>query len=265
MNNAHARITLGLGASLLAFTLGGCAGVAGSEQRTAASAPEKSPAKRTSSPRPASSPAPSTSSRPTASPTPEAASPTAPARTRKTDRLLTAAQVPGPHDGFSWEATETRRSEGEEPFGTCHKFAMTSIGAMGVVVREFRPVRDPGSATASHLVAEFPDERTAQRALEVLESWRGQCSEELGDYDHSNVGKLRPVSASGADAGWYLLTYGPATGGGTDEGYLDAQGLSRVGNRIAVLQMRTVGQDDDSAPGQEPMSAAVRAASAALG
>jgi hypothetical protein len=264
MTHAHTRLTLGLGASLLALTLAGCSGVAGSEPRTAAAAPEKSPAKRTGPPRPASSPASSTSSQPTPSPTPEAATPTASARPRKTDRLLSASQVPAPHDGFSWEATATRRSEGEEPFGTCHKFAMTSIGAMGVVVREFRPAEDPGSATASHLVAEFPDEPTARRALEVLKSWRSQCAEELDGYDRSDVGKLRPVSASGADAGWYLLTYGPAADGGADEGYVDAQGFSRVGKRIAVLQMRSVGQDYDHAVGQEPMSAAVQAASAAL-
>ena len=56
-------------------------------------------------------------------------------------RLLTAEEPPGFDDDFTWTTATTRTSEGRKPFGTCHKFAMTSIGAGEVAVRTFTPRR----------------------------------------------------------------------------------------------------------------------------
>lgn len=266
MHPYRTRLTVGLTASILALV--GCAADVEPEPRrttsaeeTEQSSPRDSKSPRTTSP----SPAPPATTEPT--PTTET-SPTAQAaavNTTATDRLLTAAQVPGFNEQFTWKEAGTRKNEGANPFGTCHKYAMTSIGAMRVVVRGFEPEGPADGASAAHLVAEFADSRTARRAMEVLKSWRGQCEEELSDYDRREVGALEPVDAPGADAGWYLLIYGPVEGGSPDEGYFDAQGHTRVGKRISVLEMRLVGQDYNYPAGQEPMVEAVRMASAELG
>ncbi len=268
MHPYRTRLTVGLTASILA--LAGCAADVEPEPRRAASEETKpssraSKSPRTTSPSPASPAATeaATEATPTAEPSPTTAA--AVVNTTATDRLLTAAQVPGFNEQFTWKEAGTRKNEGKNPFGTCHKYAMTSIGAMRVVVRDFEPEGPADGATAAHLVADFADARTARRAMEVLKSWRGQCEEELSEYDRRDVGALEPVEASGADAAWYLLVYGPPEGGSADEAYFDAQGLTRVGKRISVLEMRLVGQDYNYPAGKEPMVDAVRTASAELG
>ncbi len=269
------RIALGVATPVMALVLTGCASTA-DQPRTASVADETDAPATSMTPRPAApagshgteSPAsaPSETSAPSAS---ASTTPTtAPATAKKTalpDRLLTAAEMPGFNDHFTWRETGTRKSEGPEPFGTCHKFAMTSIGAMRVAVREFAPTDSADSVTAGHLVADFADEATARRAFEVLRSWRSQCAEQLSEYDRSDVGGLQTVDVRGGVGGWYLLTYGPPAGGGQDDAFFDAQGMTRVGKRISVLRMRLVGQDYNYSQGKEPMVEAVRTAGAKLG
>lgn len=180
--------------------------------------------------------------------------------------LLTAEEVPGFNQEFTWTTAGNRNREGRKPFGTCQKFAMTSIGATDVRVRKYEPALQDPTSTAANLVADFPDVKTAKRAYEVLRSWRDQCAEELSRHNRQEVGQLRSVALPGAPeavAHWYLLTYGPPRSE-PDAGYFDAQGLVRVGSRISVLQMRTVGQDYNYRPGREPMVAAVRASAERL-
>ncbi len=179
-------------------------------------------------------------------------------------KLLTAEEVPGFNEEFTWREKSTKRGEGRTPFGTCQKFAMTSIGATKVAVRTFRPgLKSPGS-TASNMVAEFADEMTAKRAYEVLKSWREQCADQLKRYDRPKVGKLQSVSVDGGATGnWYLLIYGPT--GQPDSAYFDAQGMTRSGSTISLVEMRLVGQDYNYPRGQEPMVDAVETAAARLG
>lgn len=180
------------------------------------------------------------------------------------DRLLTATAMPGFNRQFTWRATGTRPREGRDPFGTCHKYAMTSIGATSVVVRSYRPAERGSDATAGHLVAEFADTMTARRAYGVLKSWRGQCEDELAEFASTDVGRLQAVAVpAGAVGGWYLLRYGPA-GGNAEEAYFDAHGFARAGARVAVVQMRLVGQDYTYPVGKEPMVTAVKAAAGLL-
>lgn len=275
MPNRRARPDLGLGTAALLIVLAGCS--AGDDTRsTAAARPESAATSASSKPsastRPvtptgsASSPAelPTTSAEATATATTSPSNvPVVAGNKTLADRLLTAAEMPGVNEGLTWREVRTREHEGNQPFGTCHKFAMTSIGAVRVVVREYAP-NGAGEETASHLVAEFADQETARRAFEVLKSWRGQCEDELSDHDRRDVGGFRTVNADGADAGWYLLVYGPPDGGSNDQAYFDAQGVTLVGKRVSALQMRTVAQDDHQA-GKDPMVQAVRAASAQLG
>lgn len=268
MSLHRARATLGLGAAVLAFAVAGCSGDAGPARR-AATAPHHRhsarPVADAGSPSPSPSKTESSSPEDSASgedalPADESPVPDPPLEAR----LLTAAEMPGFNDHFTWREAGTRSQEGSEPFGTCHQHLMTSIGAMRVAVREFRPTQAAPDDTASSLVAEFPDTQTAKRAFEVLKSWRAQCQSRLSSYDQSDVSQLQPVSAAGADAGWYLLRYGPPSGGSPDEAYFDAQGITRVGRKVAVVQLRLLGQDYNYPTGHEPMVGAVRTASSKL-
>lgn len=267
----HIRLALGLGVSVLALAMSGCAG--GLETTTSSAAEpnetqsQKSrphnPRSRTATPHPTTSPSTTQSPVPVAAASGSPSGRSSAAPRRPADRLLTVAEMPGLPDGVTWRELSTRRSEGKEPFGTCHKFAMTSIGAMSVVVREYAHGRGAEQRTAGHLVADFADERTARRGLEVLKAWRGQCEEELADYDQRDVGALQVLSDAGDDAGWYLLSYGPRPGGAAGEGYYDAQGLTRVGRRIAVVEFRDA-PGYDNPRDEEPIVEAVRSASAKL-
>jgi hypothetical protein len=86
---------------------------------------------------------------------------------------------------------------------------MTSIGAMRVAVRDYRPTAG-SQARAGELVAEFADPQTAARAFAVLESWRAHCDDRLKRYDEHQVGPLQQVPVEDGTGEWYLLDYGPA-------------------------------------------------------
>jgi hypothetical protein len=240
-------------AALAALTLAaGC-----STDDPVAERPASAPASRTVTPE-TPSPAAETSSA-VASPTPTQ---TEAAARGLTDRLLPASALPGFNEQLTWQETGTSTGEPQEPFGTCQQFAFTSIGAMQVAVRDYAPA---GAAQSSggELVAEFADAKTAKRAYEVLKSWRAKC--DLSDYRVHQVGQLQTVPVDGTDAvaDWYLLVYGPPKGD-TNAGYFDAQGFTRVGSRVAAVELRVVGQDYDYEPGHEPMVVALQAAAARL-
>lgn len=179
------------------------------------------------------------------------------------DLLLTADQVPGLRDGFTWAEGRTTKREPQALAGTCHRFSMLSIGAMRVVHRDYTAAGDTTGARANELVATFADTKTAWRAFQVLKSWRDSCGETLGKWEKHDVGALRKVDVGAAEAHTYLLVYGPADDTGNSS-YFDAEGLTMVGNRIAVLRLAYVGQDYDYPSGKEPITAAVRAAAEKL-
>ena len=197
--------------------------------------------------------------------------PSEPATTNVSDvadprrRLLTGSEVPGFNDEFSWKDGATRTSEPRALFGTCERFALTSIGATSVAHRSFRPV-GPGPSTdeAGEVVAEFPDTTTARRAFAVLKSWRATCADRLkGGHKQVKVRALQEVPVDGGTAGWYLATYGPVAGD-PDALYFDAQGMAVVGSRIAMVEMILAGQDYNYEPGQEPIVAALQRAATKL-
>lgn len=177
-------------------------------------------------------------------------------------RLLDAEEMPGVTDDLAWTAGSTATREPEELAGTCHRFAMLSIGAMRVAHRDYAAA-DGSDARADELVASFADAKTAWRAFEVLKSWQSDCDETLSRWEHHEVGPLRTVLAGPGEAHSYLLTYGPADGA-ADSSHFDAEGFVMVGNRIAVLRIDYVGQDNPYAEGEDPVTTAVRAAAAKL-
>lgn len=255
------------------------------ETATPEPSPEPSPSSPTSaspSESPGDSPSESPGASPTESPTgsptePESTSPTAsqPAGPTAsgpsdalpigslTEALLTADELPGLNQEFRWVQGRTRSREPRRLAGTCHRFDLLSIGADQVAHRGFRAPRG-ANAVAGELVAEFADRKTAWRAYRTMLAWRDSCREKLRSYPRSTVGRLQDVEVDRGRAGWYLLTYGPI-GDDPDVAAFDAQGLTRVGNRVAVTRMTVYGQDYNYERGSEPMVEAVRRAAASLG
>lgn len=168
--------------------------------------------------------------------------------------LLTASELPGFNETFTWVETATSNNEGEPLAGGCHKFAMTSIGAFKVVRRLHEPAvaGSPGTS-ASQLLARFADEATAQKAYATLQAWHDQCAATLGPA--VEVGPFVPLELNDATGGWYLIT-------GDDA--FEAQGFARNDDTIIVLTLSLAGQDYNYAPGQEPMVAALQAAAEIL-
>ena len=254
-------LATGLAAFVLAATTAGCGG---GEPASTSGRLDSTPADNlTTSPTPSA--VTSTPAEPPSEPTGPATTATStPPESNATllDRLLTADELPAPDAATAWAEAQTRRSETPTSTGTCQKFGLLSIGATKVVTRTYHPADAQAPATASGTVAQFADEMTARRAYEVLKSWRGQCDEALADHDEHRVGELRSVPVAGGGIGdWYLLTYRDATTGAV----ADAQGFTRVGNRIATLQMKVTGQDTTQPPSKHPMAAAVRSAADQLG
>jgi hypothetical protein len=224
---------------------------------------EESP---TQDPRPSESeesPEPTEPSEPT-EPTdePEPSEPADPSTDGLAGALLPAADVPGFNEEYTWNDGTTSGQEPPELAGTCHEFELGSIGAERVAYRTYEPAQG-GGAKASELVAQFPDEMTATRAEDVLLSWRKDCAKKLKKFDRVDVGDRVDVTTDAGPGHWYLLTYGPAEDD-PESGYFDAQGVVRVGNRVAVLRLALIGQDYNYVQGEEPMVAAVRAAATRL-
>lgn len=211
-----------------------------------------------------SSPAPSDGSS-TPSGSPRASGPTSPSGpTQPTlrDRLLGAGELPTFNPQTRWRTGSTVSTEAPTSFGTCQRFDVTSIGAERVVIRRYLPSGDDMSdlaARAGELVARFPDEPTARRAFSVLEAWRARCGDRLKRFRTSRVGAAETVPVGGGTATWYLLTYGPPPKD-QQARFFDAQGAVRVGARIAMVSMLTVGRAYHYEPGHEPMVAALQRA-----
>lgn len=257
-------------AVLCLAALGACGGetTSGEPDPPASTSTATTPATEPTSPSesPSESPSGSPSESPPSSPPGSASTAPTTAPSGLAGRLLTAAELPGFNDGYRWTAGPTRPESPNASFGTCQRFATTSIGAERALVRRFRPqVQDPSAAhdRAGQLVAQFPDEQTARRAFAVLKSWRADCAQRLRGHARSSVGALQTVPVAGGSGGWYLLTYGPVKGD-PDAQFFDAQGMAVVGSRIAMVSMVLAGQDYNYEQGKEPAALAVQRAARKL-
>jgi hypothetical protein len=173
--------------------------------------------------------------------------------------------MPGFNDDYLWTAGRTTPEDPSASFGTCQRFAITSIGAERALVRRFRPAAGnaaPGDR-AGQLVAEFPDAQTARRAYAVLKAWRARCADRLQDHSRPHVGALQDIPVGGGSGAWYLLTYGPVKGDPNAQ-FFDAQGMAVVGSRIAMVSLVLAGQDYNYEPGREPAVVAVQRAGGKL-
>jgi hypothetical protein len=115
-----------------------------------------------------------------------------------------------------------------------------------------------GSVTARHVVARFPDERSATLGYGVLEAWLGQCEEHARargfDTVRAPAGYTR---ADGGDAaGRALVFYGPVPDD-PDAAFIEPQALVRVGDTLSWVVWKQIGQDYNYETGQSPPERAI--------
>lgn len=182
------------------------------------------------------------------------------APTTLADRLLATSEVPGLNASWQWQDGETGPA-GADPFGTCAKVDLASIGATDVINRSYFPPVDTDDH-AGEQIADFPDAATAARAAKVLASWHDQCRSRItAGSTGIKVGPVQGVSTSTGKGTWYLVSWTPK---GAEEGRYHAFGTVVDGTRIAVLSIDNGGQDHNYPPGGEPMQAMVAAAAKKL-
>jgi hypothetical protein len=172
-----------------------------------------------------------------------------------TDRLLPTDQVPGLNASWRWQDGRTGPASGD-PFGSCAKVDLGSIGATEVVERTYFPP-DDSDDNAAEQVAEFPDANTAGRAWAVLGSWHDKCTKAITGATAVKVGPLQAVPVASGKARWYLLSWTPD---GEETGRFEAFGMVLAGTRIAVLRMDHSGPDHVYPAGQDPMIGMVEGA-----
>lgn len=242
--------------ALVSVALSGC-GVSTNARSDSASSSSRTPASPSGSSSAPSSPSPTVTATATVTatsvvvPTP-AGEPTLP------QSLLGPTEMPAAVPGTPWTG-HADRAPGQRPFGPCQKFDLASIGARGLVERDFTGA---DHVVAGEQVAEFPDAKNTWRASRVLASWQQGCAGRVQAPQGARVhlGPIQPVAFSGGTGGWYQLT---VTGPGHDS--VTRTGYAVRNNRIALLTMSHPGPAVPSTSGQDPMAEAVAAAGAKLG
>jgi hypothetical protein len=224
------------------------------------------PSPASSAPRASTSDAPTESPTAADSPTPAEPTPTAPVEPAvslepapDTDGLI-ALLLPtfNPSDRLGWTVDRTGEAE-DEPFGTCARGSLTSLGANAVVERTYTWDGNGFEATAGQQLARFPDADTAARAWRTLEEWRDSCG--TRQVDGVAVGDAREFARDELPAGIYVRGYWlgwmPNDAGGKTA--WEHIGLAREGNLITVLYVkaRTRAMDFITSPVIEPLSRAV--------
>src|SRR5262245_34621105 len=121
-------------------------------------------------------------------------------------RLLGAGELPGANDETVWTVASTA-PEDSQPFGTCQRFDMKSLGAGDAVVRTFSSNQD--TVEGAQVVAEFSDAKSAWRAHQVLKTWHQKCKEQI-EAGEVTVRPLQSLEKGDAVADAYVVRYGDA-------------------------------------------------------
>lgn len=110
--------------------------------------------------------------------------------------------------------------------GACQKTPLDTIGAMSATSRSYHA--DDG-LTASQVVAEFPDAKSAWRAHQVLLSWRDDCESRV---KHAAVGPLEPITVHTGTADSYRGSFTARSAG---------LGILRAGSYLTLVEITASG------------------------
>lgn len=133
----------------------------------------------------------------------------------------------------------------------CQRVSLSSIGATRVARRDYR-VADT-DATASHVVAAFPDELTAGYGFDILQTWLRTCTKrvEAAGFDHPKVPRSYSPLDLADTAGWAVFFYGPVEGD-RFASHIHAEALVLDRNHLSWVVERSIGQDYNYQAGDSP-------------
>jgi hypothetical protein len=158
-----------------------------------------------------------------------------------------------------WEQIEDR----ENPTLDCQADWLSSLGPEGLVFREFAGTGASGDVVteAATAVLGFADADEARTAFDTVSGWISACDERMdGTRPVSIAHDVVPGSTGHGPSLWRVVeSPAPEVCTECDTGWLDAQGVALVGDRLAVLSIAYVG---DMMSGQDtassPMGKAIR-------
>ncbi len=125
----------------------------------------------------------------------------------------------------------------------------------GAVTSWVRTYTSAGTSTASQVVGKFADARSAKRAYGSLQGNALDCADELAERGRKPVGgpvqPLTDLEVPSGVAGWGVVFSGPVKSD-PNAAHIDAVVVVRVGERVSVVSMHSIGQDYNYEPGQTP-------------
>ena len=166
--------------------------------------------------------------------------------------LLPGSQLPPLNLENPWHTNLTKRTEPDPPAWVCQSVSLIGNGAVTSWVRTYTSA---GTSTASQVVGQFADARSAKRAFGSLQGNARDCADELAERGRTPMGgpvqPLADLEVPRGQAGWGVVFSGPVRSD-PDAAHIDAVVVVRVGERVSVVSMHSIGQDYNYPPGQTP-------------
>ncbi|MDO5681376.1 MAG: hypothetical protein Q4G46_00930 [Propionibacteriaceae bacterium] len=157
------------------------------------------------------------------------------------------------NDGASWRAAATTTGGGTEQLSVCQQNSMESLGANAILVRTFTFT---GNGDAVAVAMSFDSRAGAEEAYAVAQEWMADCQGVLVAQKRTNGSQgipPTPVALPQSTAGKAQVTEWGYRTASTDPANLEfeSQGLAQVNDRLALVFMRSEGQDSnwDLSPG----------------
>ena len=165
--------------------------------------------------------------------------------------LLPGSQLPPPNAESSWRTGATSRSEPQLPAWVCQRVSLVSNGAVSSWTRSYVSA---GRSTATQVVGDFADARSARLAFESLRANASDCAAELEERGREAIEPPTPLAdleVAQGRAAWGVVFSGPVRGA-PDDAHIDAGVVVQTADRVSVVSMSHIGQDYNYEPGQTP-------------
>ena len=179
------------------------------------------------------------------------AAPTGPGSGSLRTALIPGSQLPALNVENAWRTGVTSRSEPRRPAWVCQRVSLISNGA---VTSWSRSYAGAGRASATQVVGEFADARSAQLAFESLRANARDCATALRERGREALrppASLADLDVPRGQAAWGVVFSGPVRGA-PDAAHIDAALVVRTGDRVSVVSMSHIGQDYNYESGQTP-------------
>jgi hypothetical protein len=165
--------------------------------------------------------------------------------------LVPGNQLPSLNAESAWSTAQTSRSEPQLPAWVCQRVSLISNGAVTTWTRSYTSA---GRSTATQVVGEFADARSAQLAFESLAANGRDCAAQLEERGREAVRPPAPLAGlevGQGQAAWGVVFSGPVRGA-PDDAHIDAAVVVQTADRVSVLSMSHIGQDYNYETGQTP-------------